>query len=89
MKKDVKVITINAKMNNGHNRTVQAIAPLDMTATDIIKMKNIPALSIVSTKETAPMTVQEAARCLIRDHLANIFAPNVKPVKSTFSVIYC
>ena len=60
MKKDVKVIVIKAKAYNGHDRTVQAIVPLDMDVSDVIQMKSIPMLSIIGATVVGPMTQKDA-----------------------------
>ncbi len=87
MKKNVKVFVIKAKAANGNDRTVQAIAPVTMTLAEVIKLKNIPMLSIRSTKVTAPMTMDEAATYAINDFAATVFAPNTRLVKSAVSMI--
>ena len=87
MKKNVKVFEIKAIAANGNDRTVQAIAPLNMTLTEVCKLKNIPMLSIVSTKVTAPMTIDEAIDYTFQGFTSIFFAPNTRLVKSTFSVI--
>ena len=87
MKKNVKVFEIKAIAANGNDRTVQAIAPLNMTLTEVCKMKNIPMLSIVSTKVTAPMTMDEAINYTFQGFTSIVFAPSTRLVKSTLSVI--
>ncbi|MBR1586266.1 MAG: hypothetical protein IJ662_12040 [Clostridia bacterium] len=83
MKKNAKVFIIKAKAANGNDRTVHAVTSLDVTLNDVIKAKNIPVMSIISTKVTAPMTLQEATAFTAKDYAALVCAPNTRVVKTT------
>ena len=86
MKKDVKVIVIKAKAYNGHDRTVQAIVPLEMEASDVIVVKHIPMPSIISISITPPMTVNEAIVYVSNAYIAITTNPNLSFLKSNFTV---
>ena len=56
----VKVIEIRAHAANGNDRTVHAIVSLGTTAAEVCEERNIPLLSVISVKETAPMKMKAA-----------------------------
>ena len=87
MKKDTKVIIIRMKGANGNDRVIRAIAPLDWTVADVIKMKNIPMLAIRSTEVSAPMTMEEATCYTMNDFAAQVFAPNTMLVRCSYTEI--
>ena len=86
MKKDVKVIVIKAKAANGHDRTVQAIVPLDVDVSDVIRMKSIPMLSIIGATVTEPMTQKDAM--VYVSHIFHAIAtnPDLSYIKSNLEL---
>ena len=85
MKKNVKVIIIKAKATNGHDRAVQAIVPLEMEASDVIRMKSIPMLSIIGVSVTPPMTANEAIVYVSNAYITITTNPNLSFLKSNFT----
>ena len=86
MKKDVKVIVIKAKAANGHDRTVQAIVPLNMDVSDVIQMKSIPMLSIIDATVTEPMTQNDAMVYVSRIFHAIATNPDLSFIKSNLEL---
>ncbi len=86
MKKNVKVFSIEAQAANGNGRTIHAITSLDMTLADFCKSNNIPLLSIISVKETTPMTERDALNYVIHHHAAVLKNPNSIPVKTNIKL---
>ena len=85
-KKNVKVIEITSRLNNGNLRTVHAIAPLEATFDDVCRMKNIPMLSIISKKVTGPMKTIEAIDYTASKAHELFTAPDNILIRSTFSI---
>ena len=82
MKKDVKVIEIKSIAANGNDRTVYAIGTLDLSVADICQGENIPMLSIISTRESLPMTQAEAMEYAFYQHTALVHDANVSYAKT-------
>ena len=87
MKKNMKVIIMTAKAPNGNDRTYRTLCPLDFTVADACKMRNIPMLTILTVKVTAPMTEADAAAYVMNDVLAQMLDPNIMIVKCPFGMI--
>ena len=87
MKKNVKVIIMNAKAPNGNNRTYRTMAPLDWTVADACKMRNISMLTILSATVTAPMTEADALAYMQKDMLDELMVPNTWLVNASFGMI--
>ncbi len=84
--KEVKVLEIVSRLNNGHTRTVHAITSLDGTMTELCHLKSIPMLSITMAKESAPMKVQDAIDYVLNCQTALVLDPNIMWIKTTFSI---
>ena len=84
--KEVKILEIVSRLNNGHTRTVHAITSLDGTLTELCRLKNIPMLSITTAKESAPMKVQDAIDYVLNCQTALVLDPNIMWIKTTFSI---
>ena len=84
--KEVKILEIVSRLNNGHTRTVHAITSLDGTLTKLCRLKNIPMLSITTAKESAPMKVQDAIEYVLNCQTAVVLNPNVIWIKTTVSI---
>ena len=82
---EVKVLEIVARLNNGHTRTVHAIASLDGTMADLCRLKSIPMLSITTAKESAPMRVQDAIEYVLNCQTALALDPNNLWIKTAVS----
>ena len=81
MKKDVKVIEIKSIAANGNDRTVYVIGSLDLTVSDVCQSEDIPVLSIISTRETMPMSQAEALEYTFCHHMTHVLDPNVAYAK--------
>ena len=84
--KEVKILEIVSRLNNGHTRTVHAITSLDGTLTELCRLKSIPMLSITTAKESAPMKVQDAIDYVLNCQTALVLDPNIMWIKTTFSI---
>ena len=83
---EVKVLEIVSRLNNGHTRTVHAIASLDDTMADLCRLKSIPMLSVTTAKESAPMRVQDAINYVLNCQTALVLNPNIIWIKTTISI---
>ena len=84
--KEVKVLEIVSRLNNGHTRTIHAIASLDGTMNELCCLKSIPMLSVTTVKESAPMKVQDAIDYVLNCQAALALDPNNIWIKTTFSI---
>ena len=82
-----KIIEIKARAASGNLRTVQGIVPLDFTVEECCKINNIPALSIISIKESKPLLIEEATDYVIAHQLAIAIHPSIKVVKSSIKMM--
>ena len=84
--KNVKVFEIVSRLQNGHDRTVNAVVPLDAELSDICKGKQIPMLSITSVKVIAPMELKAAVNYVFYKQVALVLNPNTVWFKTTMSI---
>ena len=80
-KKNAKVIEIKARAASGNDRTIYSVAYLGAKPADLLAINKIPLLSVISIKETAPMTEKEAVRYAFTKQAELMFNPNTRVVK--------
>ena len=82
----VKVITIEANMQNGHSRIISAVVSLECSISEFCKEKRLSLLSIHSATESKPLCIFEAVK-LVLNNQATIFSkPNTIILKSELSI---
>lgn len=86
-KKNMKVFEIKARAASGNLRTVHAMAPLDYTLNDCCKASNIPMLSIIAVKVSAPMCAEDAFDYVVKHQIAVVTDPSVTFAKTSIKMM--
>jgi len=87
MKKNRKVFEIKAHAANGNLRTVYAVMSLNDTLADACKKDDIPMMSVMSVRVSAPMTEVDALCCSIMKTLVLCCDPRITYAKTTVRIV--
>ena len=87
MKKNRKVFEIKAHAANDNLRTVYAVMGLNDKLSDACEKDDIPMMSVISAKESAPMTEADAMLCSIMKTLVLRCNPGITYAKTTVKVV--
>ena len=83
--KNVKVFEIKLPLNNGHLRTVFAIAPVSASLDEFCESMGFSPTSITFANVSAPLSEEDALRVVASNYANLIFAPDSIHIKTSLT----
>lgn len=83
--KNVKVFEIKIHLNNGHLRTVFAIAPVSASLDEFCESMGFSPTSITFANVSAPMSEADALRFVTSNYISMLSAPDSIHIKTTIT----